>query len=153
MGTLFLPASLLAAWLLGAAGVTAPGSGEEVDFAGNSIRWMMSIPAGGMFIASGLMHTVFAQRTADNIGWKSNGFQYEVGFFSFGVGVAGIYAAYLDESAWVLLTIVISGFLLGAAANHVYEMVRDRNFQPGNTIVLAFDVGLPLSLWVLLALV
>lgn len=153
MGILFLPASLLAAWLLGAIGVIAPGSETGVDFASNSIRWMMTIPAGGMFIASGLMHTIFAQRTAENIGWKTNGFQYEVGFFSFGVGAAGIYAAYLDKSAWVLLAVVISAFLLGAAANHVYEMVKDRNLKPGNTIVLVYDLGLPLSLWVLLALV
>ena len=66
-------------------------SESETGFASNSIRWMMSIPAGGMFIASGLMHTAFAERTAENIGWKSNGFQYEV-FVSFGIGAAVIYA-------------------------------------------------------------
>ena len=153
MVILFLPASLLMAWLLGATGMIAPGSGPEVDFASNSIRWMLSIPAGGMFIASGLMHTVLARQTAENIGWKTNGFQYEVGFFSFGVGAAGIYAAYLEKSSWVLLTIVISGFLLGAAANHIYEMAKERNFKPGNTIVLAYDVGLPLSLWALIGLI
>jgi hypothetical protein len=114
---------------------------------------MMSVPVGGMFIASGFMHTVFAKRTAESIGWKSNGFQYEIGFVSFGIGAAGIYAAYLDRSAWVALTIVISVFLLGAAANHIYETVRNHNVEPGNTVVLAYDVGLPLSLWVLVVLI
>ena len=153
MGVLFLPASLVAAWLLSVTGVPAPGSDPETDFASNAIRWMMSVPVGGMFIASGLMHTVFAKRTAESIGWKSNGFQYEIGFVSFGIGAAGINAAYLDRSAWVALTIVVSVFLLGAAANHIYETVRNHNVEPGNTVVLAYDVGLPLSLWALVILI
>ena len=103
----------------------------------------MSIPAGGMFIASGLMHTAFAERTAESIGWKSNGFQYEV-FVSFGSGAAVIYAIHLDKSARVLLSGVTAAFSLGAAANHIYEMVKERNLELGNTVVLVYDVGLPL---------
>jgi hypothetical protein len=43
--------------------------------------------------------------------------------------------------------------LLGAAANHIYETVRNHNVEPGNTVVLAYDVGLPLSLWALVVLI
>ena len=29
-------------------------------------------------------------------------------------------------------------------------MVTDRNFHPGNTVILIYDIGLPISLWALL---
>ena len=40
--------------------------------------------------------------------------------------------------------------LLGASGLHVTEMIRDRNFAWGNTWVLLYDVGLPVSLIALL---
>lgn len=40
--------------------------------------------------------------------------------------------------------------LLGAAGLHVTEMIRYRNFAWGNTWVLLYDVGLPVSLIALL---
>ena len=49
-----------------------------------------------------------------------------------------------------MLSIVLSVFLLGAAGLHVKEMIRDRNFALGNTWVLLYDVGLPVSLIALL---
>ena len=45
---------------------------------------------------------------------------------------------------------VLSVFLLGAAGLHVTEMNRDRNLAWGNTWVLLYDVGLPVSLIALL---
>ena len=49
-----------------------------------------------------------------------------------------------------MLSIVLSVFLLGAAGLHVTEIIRDRNFAWGNTWVLLYDVGLPVSLIALL---
>ena len=43
----------------------------------------------------------------------------------------------------LVLSILLSVFLLGAAGLHVTEMIRDRNFAWGNTWVLLYDVGLP----------
>ncbi len=51
------------------------------------MRWMLFLPAGIQFIVSGFMHTVFAKSTASGIGWKTNGFQYELGFASWGLGI------------------------------------------------------------------
>lgn len=149
MAVLFLPATLLVAWLLAIFNVAAPGAAADPEFADNAMRWMMTLPAGGMFVVSGFMHTVLAKQTAANIGWQTNGFQYELGFVSLGIGIAGIWAAYLDQSAWFVLSIVISVFLLGAAANHIREMATDRNLNPGNTLVLLYDIALPVSLWAL----
>ena len=36
-------------------------------------------------------------------------------------------------------------FLVLAGANHVREMARDRNFSAGNTTILLYDFGLPIS--------
>ena len=150
MGILFLPVTLALAWILGLAGVESPGmvAGEswEVDV----IRWMLTLPMGAMFIVSGIMHTVFAKSTAENIGWKSSPFQYELGFVSLGLGVAGMIAASYGSEAWISLSIVMTSFLVFAGINHVAEMFKEKNFAPGNTIVLIYDFGLPLSIWPLL---
>lgn len=96
------------------------------------------------------MHTFFAKTTAESIGWKTNGFQYEIGFVSFGIGVAGIVAAYMSRDAWIVQTIIVSFFLLLAAANHIREIVKSKNYAPGNTVILIYDIGLPVSMIALL---
>lgn len=75
MAVLALPATLLAAWVLALTGVTPPGADPGDEFAQTAMRWMMTMPAGYLVIASGIMHTIFAQSTAKNIGWTTNGFQ------------------------------------------------------------------------------
>ncbi|MCP4434586.1 MAG: hypothetical protein GY812_03685 [Actinomycetia bacterium] len=149
MGVLFLPAVLLVAWVLAIAGVVPFGGSDGDSFAVTAMLWMMTLPVGTQFMVSGLMHTFFARSTAQNIGWSTNGFQYEIGFVSYGIGIAGFVAAFQDAGAWLVLSVVVSVFLLGAAANHILEMVRDRNYALGNTFVLFYDIGLPVSLWAL----
>ncbi len=151
MGVVIVPLVLIIAWVLSLLGVTAPGANPGEPFAENAMSWMLSLPVGAMFIVSGFMHTVFAKKTAANIGWQTNGFQYEIGFGSFGMGIAGFVAAGTDQTvAWVCVSIAASVFLLGAAANHFREMIKDKNFAPGNTIINISNIGLPVSLWALL---
>lgn len=52
---------------------------------------------------------------------------------------------------WLVLSIVVSVFLLGAAGNHILEMVRDKNCAPGNSVILLHDIGPPVHLWALIA--
>jgi hypothetical protein len=85
------------------------------------------------------------------IGWETSGFQYEVGFANLAVGLAGIYAAGRDASeAWVAASLAGGTFLLLAGGYHVIEIFRDRNFAPGNTVILISDFGIPISLFALL---
>ena len=84
-----------------------------------------------MVIVSGVMHTFFAKKTAAMIGWQTNGFQYEIGFVSFGMGIAGLVAATLGSQAWLIVSIALSVFLLGAAANHI------RRWSPTGTSIRA----------------
>jgi hypothetical protein len=96
------------------------------------------------------MHTKYAEKTAALIGWKTNGFQYELGFVSFGLGGAGIYASMHGVESWVTMAIPTTTFLLFAGINHVVEMVRNHNYNPGNTFVCISDFGIPISIWALL---
>lgn len=150
LGPLVLPIVWVVAWVLALAGVEASGYQASQGFAVNALRWMFYLPAGWMFLVSGLMHTKYAPRTAELIGWQTNGFQYELGFVSFGLGLAGIYASLHGSQAWITMAIPTSTFLVFAGVNHVVEMVRDRNYHPGNTFVCISDFGLPISIWALL---
>lgn len=153
MGALFLLPAIIAAWVLGALGVTPIGAESSDEFAETTMRWMMFMAVGIMFLVSGTMHTAFAKSTAESIGWKTNGFQYEIGFVSWGLGIAGIVAATMGNDAWIVVSIVTSVFLVLAGVYHVVEMVREKNFNPGNSMILFYDFGLPISLWILLLMV
>ena len=152
MGIYIVVLTLILAWVFALAGLSAPGQAADASLAVSALHWMFYLPAGWMFVASGVMHTVFAKSTAKNIGWKTNGFQYELGFASFGLGIAGILAAYKGSGSWLELTVVITAFLVLAGINHIVEMAKSKNFKPGNTVILIYDFGLPISLWVLLYL-
>ncbi len=149
-GPLALPIVWIVAWVLALAGVQASGYHADQGWAVNALRWMLYLPAGWMFLVSGLMHTKWAKSTAAMIGWETNGFQYELGFVSFGAGLAGIYASLHGPQAWMAVAIPVTTFLVFAGVNHVVEMVRDHNMNPGNTFVCISDFGLPISLWALL---
>jgi uncharacterized protein DUF6790 len=150
IGVLALPIVWVLAWVFALANVHATGLGPHQGFAVNAIRWMLYLPAGWMFIVSSVMHTAFAKKTARLIGWETNGFQYELGFVSLGLGIAGVYASTHGSQAWIAVTIPTTTFLFFAGVNHVAEMVRKHNFNPGNTFVCISDFGVPVSLWALL---
>jgi hypothetical protein len=150
LGPLALPIVWIVAWVLALAGVQASGYHADQGWSVNALRWMLYLPAGWMFVVSGFMHTKWARKTAALIGWQTNGFQYELGFVSFGLGLAGIYASLHGVQSWITMAIPTTTFLVFAGVNHVVEMVRDHNYNPGNTFVCISDFGLPISLWALL---
>lgn len=143
---IFIPAvTLVIAWILALLHLTAPGSLPDDTTMDSLMRWLLFLPGGCMFLASSVMHTVFAKRTAASIGWQTNGFQYEIGFASLGFGLGGILAAMAVPGAWLPMAVAQSIFLALAGINHIREMVTKKNFAPGNTIILIYDFGLPIS--------
>lgn len=144
MGVLVPGLTVVAAWILALLGVSSIGPSQDA-FAGSAMQWMLFLPGGIMFLISGLMHTVWAKRTAAMIGWTTNGFQYEIGFVSFGLGLAGIVAAASDSAAWWPIAIAQGVFLILCTVNHLRDMRATRNFAPGNTLILIYDIGLPIS--------
>lgn len=150
MGILFLGLTLVLAWVFAALGLHPWGHEANEQFAETAMRWMLLLPAGVQFLVSGLMHTVWAKSTAKNIGWQTNGFQYEIGFVSFGLGLGGILASTRGWDAWLVITAASAVFLVGAGVQHIVQMVRDHNLSPGNSLVLIYDIGLPASMIALL---
>ena len=145
------PLLFVIAWVLALAGSEAPGTDAATAFDENALRWILFLALGWTSVGAAIPHTIFARQTAKSIGWETNGFQYEVGFANLAVGLAGIYAANQDAStAWIAAALAGGTFLALAGIYHVVEIVRDRNYAPGNTAILISDFGIPVSLVTLL---
>ncbi len=150
MGVLATAATLLVAWLLAIFHVAPAGAVDTDTFADSAMRWLLFLPGGFMFLSSFIMHTFLAKKTAAMIGWTTNGFQYEIGFVSLGLGVAGIVASVSSSASWVPIAIAQGIFLALAGVNHIVEMAKSHNFKPGNSMILIYDFGLPVSYLALL---
>lgn len=146
---LVLPGMLVAAWVLSIFGVQAPGSGSSGLGAENTLHWVLYF-AGWVFVFSSIMHSVFAKKMAKSIGWKTNGFQYEIAAVSLGLGLGSFYAVYHGLEAWIAISLPIITFLFLAGVNHLKEMIKDGNYAPNNSLILIWDFGVPLTLGVLL---
>lgn len=139
------------AWIFALLGWEAPGTSSTTAFDENALRWVLYFGVGWASIGGAVSHTIFARPTAKAIGWVSNGFQYEVGFASLGIGLAGLIAANSnDSSAWVVASLAGGIFLFLAGVNHIRDLVKEKNYAPGNTVIMLSDFGIPLSLLILL---
>jgi hypothetical protein len=151
MIALLPPGLFVLSWVFALVGSDAPGTDAATSFDENALRWILFLAVGWTWVGGAIPHTIFARETAKSIGWETNGFQYEVGFANLAIGLAGIYAANQDASeAWVAAALAGGVFLALAGAYHVVEIVRDRNYAPGNTAILISDFGIPVSLVALL---
>ncbi len=146
---LILPALFILAWIMALSGSPAPGAMLGDTTAEGYIRWLLYF-AGYVFIVSSVMHSVLAKKTAASIGWKTNGFQYEIAFVSLGLGIACFYAVYQGLEAWTAVSIPIISFLGLAGLNHLKEIIRQKNYAPNNSLILVWDFGLSISLVALL---
>jgi predicted membrane channel-forming protein YqfA (hemolysin III family) len=145
------PLFFVLAWVFALIGWSAPGADASTPFDEQALRWILFLAVGWTGVGGSISHTIFARQTAKSIGWETNGFQYEVGFANLALGLAGIYASSQDaSSAWIAASLAGGVFLVLAGANHVLEIVRDRNYAPGNTAILLSDFGTPISLLALL---
>lgn len=100
-----------------------------------------------------IFHVFFGNMAAQFIGWAQSPFQAEVGFASLGVGIAGVlaYKASLPFRFATLIPPVC--FSLGAAGGHIYQMIAENNFSPGNVgLVLPGDIIIPVVGLILLRL-
>jgi predicted membrane channel-forming protein YqfA (hemolysin III family) len=144
------PLLFVLAWLFALIGIGAPSTDSGTPLDEQALRWMLFLGLGWAALGAGVTHTIFARQAAEAIGWQTNGFQYEVGFANLAIGLAGVYASNQGEGAWIAASIAGGVFLLCAAANHILEIARDRNYAPGSTAILISDIGVPASLLVLL---
>lgn len=101
---------------------------------------------GFSYLYNFIMHVFFGKMAASFIGWADSPFQLEVGFASLGFALLG-FIAFKGNFSYRVAAVVSSGcFLWGAAGGHVYQMISQGNFAPGNAgIIFYTDIGLPLA--------
>lgn len=97
-----------------------------------------------------LGHVFKSDMVAEYIGWeKGSPFQKELGYAELGYGIAGVMCIWMGKDFWLATIIITSPLFIGAAAVHLKEMMKSKNFKPGNSIILLPDLIIPLSLIVL----
>jgi hypothetical protein len=97
------------------------------------------------FFYNFVFHVFFGDMAADLIGWQQSPFQAEVGFASLGFSVVGFLAFRGVFGVRVAAVAAVSCFLLGAAGGHVYQMITNNNFAPGNAGVIFYtDIAIPI---------
>jgi hypothetical protein len=94
---------------------------------------------GIMYIYNAVFHIYFHVLAAGFIGWADSPFQIEVGTASLGFGVIGILAFRKNFGLRVAAVLGPSIFLLGAALGHIYQMVVNNNFSPGNAGIIFYS--------------
>src|SRR5919112_3046104 len=114
--------------------------------------WILVVWAGIGGVVAFLSHTLLADQTARAIGWPTgNPFQSEVAVANLVVGVLGILCYWIRGDFWLATVIATSVWLLGDAVVHIYHIVVNQNYHPGNAgLPFYFDILLPLFLIVLL---
>lgn len=91
---------------------------------------------GFFFIHNFVMHTFFGEVAAQYIGWEDSPFQLEVGTASLGFGLVGLLAYRKDYGLRLAAIVGPACFMWGAAAGHIYQMVTQHNYAPGNAGVM-----------------
>lgn len=90
-------------------------------------------------------HVFFGDYIAKFIGWAPSPFQAEVGFASLGFAVVGLLAFFGDRGLRIAAVVGPTFFLWGAAGGHIYQMVANDNFAPGNAGVIFWtDILIPI---------
>jgi hypothetical protein len=107
-------------------------------------KWFLFFSIGVSYLYNAVMHTVFAETAAAYIGWANSPFQYEVGFASLGFAAVGFLATWRSFDMRLAAIVGPALFLWGAAGGHVYQMVTQHNFAPGNAgIIFWTDIFVP----------
>lgn len=103
-----------------------------------------------MSIINFIGHAFFADTLANSIGWPAgNPFQLEVAGANLGIGLIG-YLGYWRRDFWLPYIIVRTCFMWTAGTIHIIEIVRSRNFSPGNAgPILYWDILWPILLAIL----
>lgn len=114
--------------------------------------WVLVVWVGVGSVLAFLSHTLLADQTARAIGWPTgNPFQTEVAVANLAVAVLGILCYWIRGNFWLATVIATSVWLLGDAVVHIYHIVVNQNYNPGNAgPPFYFDILLPLLLIVLL---
>lgn len=108
-------------------------------------RWFLFWSIGAAFLYNAIFHVFFGEMAARFIGWADSPFQAEVGFASLGFALVGFLAFRGGREVRLAAVLGPAAFLWGAAGGHIYQMVTQHNFAPGNAgIIFWTDILIPL---------
>ena len=97
-----------------------------------------------------LGHVLKSDMVAEYIGWeKGSPFQKELGYAELGCGISGILCIWMGKDFWLATIVTFSVLFIGATIVHIKEMIKRKNFNPGNSFMILPDLITPLSLIVL----
>lgn len=83
-------------------------------------------------ITSFFMHTVYADRLAESIGWPAgNPFQTEVAVANLAIGTLG-FLVFFRRDFMLPYVLAASIFGIGAGVTHAIDIIANSNFAPGN---------------------
>lgn len=117
------------------------------------LAYFLLFSIGFSFFYNFIMHSFFGETAARFIGWQQSPFQFEVGTASLGYAVVGFLAFRGSLGMRAAAVVGPSMFLLGAAGGHIYQMITEHNFAPGNAgIIFYTDILIPFIGFVLLGL-
>jgi hypothetical protein len=129
--------------------------GVELPFASTELRplaqWMLFLSLALQSLWAAYGHIFVTERVAQSIGWPASPFQHEIGSANLGIGLGAIAAAILGPTAAWAIFFVAACFLWGAAAVHVNDMFRMKNFAINNAgPIFWWDILTPLTLLIAL---
>jgi hypothetical protein len=129
----------------------APNPSTSAEIAEALLAYFLLFSVGFSFLYNFVMHVFFGEMAARFIGWEDSPFQAEVGFASLGFAAIGLLAFKGSRDMRIAAVLGPAFFLWGAAGGHVYQMVTQHNFAPGNAgIIFWTDVLLPFAGFALL---
>jgi hypothetical protein len=116
------------------------------------LLWFLVITVGVSGVFAFIGHTVFADATAQSIGWPTgNPFQSEVAVANLSVGILGILCYWMRGNFWIATVIGFSVWWLGDAVVHIRSIVVDANYAPDNAgVTFYLDILVPVLLIALL---
>jgi hypothetical protein len=117
------------------------------------LQWMLSLGLGVPSLWAAFSHATYGDRVAQSIGWAPSPFQKEIAGANLGIGLGAIVASTLGVPAAWTMFFVGASFLWSAAAVHIADMVRNKNFAINNAgPIFWWDVLTPLTLLIALLL-
>jgi len=136
------------ALILGFLGVGLPGGAGDLGPLG---QWILFLALGLTSLWSANAHAFATERVANSIGWPASPFQKEIAGANLGIGLGAIAAAFIGRPAGWAIFVVGASFLWSAAATHVWDMVKSKNFAINNAgPIFWWDIITPLTLLIVL---
>ena len=95
-------------------------------------------------------HVFKSDMIADFIGWqKGSFFQKELGYAELGQAIGGLLCIGMGREFYLATIAIVIPLYVGAAIVHIQEMIKSKNFKPGNAFMVLPDLLMPLTLIVL----